>query len=195
VGLVVSDFERMAVGRVIARAQQMGLDVPREVASLVEHGKGSGGAMIWTRLHPDDDTFYGCCWGEAISGPGYCTCWVPVFDDVQADPAELSAASGIEVRPGGMCEDCAYRPRSPERSERWGEEALLGLPSSGSVFWCHQGMRRPVRWVHPDGREVPGSPEDYRPPIVKGVPFRMDGQPGLFCAGWAALARREPPRG
>jgi hypothetical protein len=187
----MGDFERMAVGRVVARAPAAGVDVPVEVERLAQAGHGaSGGGLLWVRAHPDDDEQRGCCWGEVISGPAYCTCWRAVFTDRQADPQPVTAATGIQVRPGGMCDDCAYRPRSPERAEPYSEEALLGLPAQGDVFWCHEGMRRPDCWVHPDGRTVAGSPDDYRPPIAQGVPFRMDGRPGLFCAGWAAIARR-----
>lgn len=51
-------------------------------------------------------------------------------------------------------------------------------------------MRRPVRWEHPDGRTIDGSPDDWQPAIINGLPYRADGRPGLLCAGWAARAAR-----
>jgi hypothetical protein len=188
------DFEQLAITRLIEQAQQAGLAVPPAVQRYADHGAGNGGALQWVKAHPDDDEFRGCCWAEVISGPAYCNCWTPVYADdvVQADPQPVGPDSRIEAREGGMCGDCAYRPRSPERAEAYSEETLMALPRSGSVFWCHEGMRKPIAWVHPDGRTVPGDPDDYRPPIVDGVPFRADGRPGLLCAGWTAIARSCP---
>lgn len=87
-----------------------------------------------------------------------------------------------------MCGDCAFRKDSPERREAFLEEALMELPTTGQPFYCHEDMRRPVRWEHPDGRTVEGSTADWQPPIIGGLPYRLDGRPGLLCAGWAARA-------
>nr|MDT0660822.1 hypothetical protein [Micromonospora sp. DSM 115978] len=70
------------------------------------------------------------------------------------------------------------------------ERRAVDLAVPTTPFWCHQGMRRPFRWEHPDGRTVDGSPDDYQPPTLAGVPFRADGSPGLLCAGWAARTSR-----
>lgn len=59
-----------------------------------------------------------------------------------------------------------------------------------------------MAWRHPAGMRIPADPGrdgDYQPPIVLGVPFRADGQPGLLCAGWAgrdviASTRSNDPR-
>jgi hypothetical protein len=89
-----------------------------------------------------------------------------------------------------MCGDCAYRPGSPERKHDFEEEALLALPLEGQMFWCHDGMRKIIRWEHPDGRTIAPTGDDYDPPIINGAPFRADGRVGVLCAGWAACSRR-----
>lgn len=136
----------------------------------------------------------GCCAGAGIYGKDYCTCWEPVYD-LEQQPARPGPAEPRLT----MCGDCAYRPTSPERT---GDTTYMGsadflaeLVDTGDRFWCHQGMRRPVRWRHPSGAEIPGHPGDYSPPIVDGVPYQADGAPGLLCAGWhlqrAKAAQRE----
>jgi hypothetical protein len=189
---VPNDLERRAVARLVEQAKALGVGdrVPASVLALAEgHGPSNGGAIIWDRLHPDDPEVYGCCWGEMQKGAAYCTCWVPEFDLEQADPI-MPGDGEIQVRPAGMCGDCAYRPGSPEQQQDFMAEALRELPLSGQTFWCHDGIRRPVRWRHPDGRVIDGSPDDYQPPMVAGVPFQADGRVGFLCAGWAACSRR-----
>ncbi len=153
------------------------------------------------------DTGGGCCWGADLYGPGYCTCWTPVYDLDQAEPDPLAVrllAGGITptVR-ATMCGDCAYRPASPEKlgdPQHVGDaESLEHLAASATPFWCHDGMRRPIAWRHPSGAEIPGHEAAYAPRIVDAVPYRADGQPGYQCAGWdarrraIAAARIEPP--
>lgn len=128
-----------------------------------------------------------CCIAAAMDGPGYCTCWKPVFD-VEQQPPRTDLTPGVQPK---MCADCAYRPNSPERS---GDpdavadaEGLRVLVDSGSPFWCHQGMRRPTHWVHPSGATAPASALNYQPPIVGTTPYKADGTPGDLCGGWAAL--------
>lgn len=134
------------------------------------------------------DTGGACCWGAAASGPDRCTCWTPVFDRDQAEP--VPAIPEVRDR---MCGDCAYRPGSPEKvgdPEHEGDaETLEHLAASGTPFWCHDGMRRPVVLRHPSGAEIPGHVAAYEPPRIGGIPFRADGRPGLLCAGWAARGR------
>jgi hypothetical protein len=189
---VPNELERRSIAALIEKAKKMGLgdQVPPVLLNMVEgHGPSNGGAIGWDRLHPDDDQFYGCCWGDTNKGPAYCTCWVPEFDLPQTDP--IAPADGeVQVRPGGLCGDCAYRPGSPEMAEDYSAETLRSLPAHGQTFWCHDGIRRPTRWVHPDGRVVDGAPDDYQPPIVAGRPHRADGRVGHLCAGWAACGRR-----
>ena len=129
-----------------------------------------------------------CCLGASVYGPHRCTCWEPEFD--------LQQCPVIEGEPGQretMCVDCAYRPNSPERSgdERYShadEQELLNLTEP---FWCHQGMRKPVRWRHPAGITVDADTDAYRPPIVNNVPYKSDGTPGDRCAGWLAHRKRD----
>jgi hypothetical protein len=120
---------------------------------------------------------------------GGCYCWRPVFDVEQADPIPPASPDDIGVQ-ARMCGDCAFRKGSPERAYEFEEEALFSLADEGTPFYCHDGMRRPVRWEHPDGRSIPGDPADWQPPMVCGLPYRTDGRPGLLCAGWAARAAR-----
>lgn len=187
-----SDLERRAIQRLINKAEGLGLadQVPPDIRLLAtDHGPTNGGSLAWDRKHPDEDVFRGCCDGEMIRGAAYCTCWEPVFDLEQADPIPPGDGE-IQVRPGGLCGDCAYRPESPEMATDFMAEALRELPLKGQTFWCHDGMRRPIRWEHPDGRTIDGSPDDYQPPMVDGRPHRADGRVGHLCAGWAACSRR-----
>lgn len=189
----MSALERLTVQRLVDRAEQLGLvpQVPQPLRDfLCGDGPAYGGGLLWARAHPDDTTWRGCCWGEAMNGPEHCTCWRPVFDVEQVPPRLPVGAADIQAR-DGLCGDCAYRKGSPERADAWMEEALLELPTSGQPFFCHDGMRRPLQWEHPDGRTVAGAPEDWQPPRVAGIPFRTDGRPGLLCGGWAARAARD----
>lgn len=132
-----------------------------------------------------------CCMGASLDGPMGCTCWEPEYDLDQAPvvPAE-PATRHI------MCATCAYRTTSPERSgdpnyEFAGDE----LPDGETPFWCHQGMRKPLRWRHRSLRIVIEATGDYYAPpqVVEGnaaVPYKADGTPGDRCAGWAAARRR-----
>lgn len=143
-----------------------------------------------------------CCAGAVQRGPGGCTCWTPLFDLDQSTP---DPTAPVQPR-HAMCSDCAYRPGSPERT---GDEDVAGdaaqleqLAADGTPFWCHDGMREPVRWCHPSGLTIPAhsSHGDYQPPQIDGVPYRADGRPGLLCAGWharrrALTARAETRRG
>jgi hypothetical protein len=134
-----------------------------------------------------------CCEGALFDAPQACTCWKPVYDLEQRAP--VPGEAGL---PAGMCADCAFRPKSPERQGAPGYNgdaaALDELVTSGSPFWCHQGIRKPVKWVHPSGAEVAGHPADYQPPIVAGVPFKADGTRADLCAGWAVRRLRHLQR-
>jgi hypothetical protein len=126
-----------------------------------------------------------CCYGAIINGPHACTCWTPVYDMEQLElkPGHM----GLRVQP---CGDCAYLKNSPERNGEPGyqgdQEFLDEIVLTGEPFACHQGIRKPVRWVHPSGAEIPGHPGGYDPPIVNGRPYKADGTPADLCAGWAA---------
>lgn len=138
-----------------------------------------------------------CCAGAAMLGPERCTCWEAIHDLEQQPPDQEKVrwlAAGVEpVTRDSMCGDCAYRPDSPERR---GDPSYLGNAedlermAAYDRFWCHQGMRRRIAWRHPSGavfeKDHPGS---YDPPIIGGIPYRVDGSPGELCAGWDARRR------
>jgi hypothetical protein len=73
----------------------------------------------------------------------------------------------------------------------YGGERLAELVDKGEPFYCHQSLRKIVKWRHPVGAEVDGHPGSYDPPIVVGpmeqfVPMKADGIPADICAGWWA---------
>lgn len=134
-----------------------------------------------------------CCYGSAMDGPTGCTCWRPVYDVEQAEPQ--LAAPGLRA---GACDDCAYRGGSPERQ---GAEHVTGdarhleaLVVLNRPFFCHQGIRRPTGFRHPNGAtwRPPGPALEaaYRPPVHHGVPYKADGTPADLCGGWGAARLR-----
>jgi hypothetical protein len=134
-----------------------------------------------------------CCHGAAEDGPADCTCWEPEFD---VDQAPIDPGLPVATR-SAMCSDCAYRPDSPESTadDRYAERPTPGV----GVFWCHQGIRKPVRWRHPLGITVECTGDYYQPPQVRDpagniVTYRADGTPAEQCAGWAAALAREVTR-
>lgn len=133
-----------------------------------------------------------CCMGAAALGPGNCTCWEAEYDLEQTE-IEAVGPPGLRASP---CEDCAYRGGSPERQ---GSDHVMGdathleaLVVLNRPFFCHQGIRRPLRFRHPRGavHEPPHLEAAYRPHIHAGVPYRADGTPADLCAGWAAARLR-----
>jgi hypothetical protein len=176
----MNPLEQRALQLAIDKARGMGVD-PAPILALIEH-HGNVVARRWAEQHPDE--FLTCCIGAVVMGSDHCLCWEPVFDDEQTPPIP----GDLECQPA-MCADCAFRPGSPERSSELEEEALLSLPIAGQRFFCHQGIRRPTHYVHPEGHVVEADPSDYQPsvhPSTPGVPYQADGQPALICAGWAA---------
>lgn len=191
----MSDLERAAVRRLVDQARELGVNVPDRIVDLCTLTISSG-ARLWAEAHPDEAAtgdYLPCCYGVANGDPEQCTCWEPVFDTEQEPPRPVSRPADLTVAPD-MCSDCAYRPGSPERRDQWLAEKLLELPATGEAFWCHRGMRRPVRWQHPDGRTVDGSPDDWQPARFGAVPYQADGSPALLCYGWAARAARATNR-
>lgn len=164
----------------------------RAIAARIEAGYG------WSMVIPGMP--WECCPGAKDGGPAACTCWQPVYDLKQTEPpVETIVAVALgQLEPDvrdRMCSDCAYRPNSPEKTgsdDVNGDPQLLEqLAATGTRFFCHDGMRKPVGWRHPAGIEIPAvdTDSDYQPPIIESVPYRADGQPGLLCAGWAARRR------
>lgn len=158
---------------------------------------GDSAAPTEDGLWPDIGLETPCCDGSVYRGPGACTCWRPVYDlgqqPIDEETARMLAAGIRPVTRKLMCDDCAYRPDSPEKS---GDETFAGdaelldrLAANERPFWCHQGIRIPVRWRHPSGTEIPAHPGGYDPPIRDNVPYKADGSPGNICAGWDARRR------
>lgn len=146
------------------------------------------------RDRPDANGGVPCCEGSAFMGPGGCTCWEPVHDQVQKPP--ITDMEPVEAPV--MCSDCAFRPGSPERTNSEhavadSDDLLAIVHNPARTFWCHTGLRSTVALRHPSGMELPCPPKDgvvgYDPPTVNGVPYRADGSPGLRCAGLAAARR------
>lgn len=171
--------------------------LPPSCSFNADLGRGSSGAdpmteaMICGTGRDWPDAGEGaCCIGAAMFGPDRCTCWEPVYDMEQVTPDLTIPGTGR----ADMCADCAFRPDSPERNGADGyahndpDELDRIVGPAGGVFFCHQGIRRPIKWVHPSGAEVAGSPSNYDPPIVKNVPFKADGTPADICHGF--LVRR-----
>ena len=126
-----------------------------------------------------------CCEDALLGGAPFCTCWEPEFDFEQTRP-DPTIEPKTRVK---ACDDCAFRAGSPEKTgdERYTHTGAVNrLPH----FWCHQGMRKPVRWRHPAGLTVEADVDGYMPPKVHvggiAVPFKADGTPGDRCAGHAA---------
>lgn len=183
-------LERRGIELLIDKATAMGVPVPDEIRRILSDGSvHNTGAFLWSQAHPDDDEFRSCCIGNDVKGPEHCTCWLPEWNAVQAEPVLPPKAEDLAPQ-SRMCGDCAFRPGSPEREDEWLADSLYSLPAQNQPFYCHDGMRRPVRWRHPDGRTIDGSTADWQPPIVNGIPYRLDGRAGSLCAGWAAIAAK-----
>jgi len=132
------------------------------------------------------ESFGSCCWG-AVNDTG-CTCWRPHLTPRR----RASVSEGPQAVRSELCHDCAYRPNSPERQERDGDQ-LDADPAR--PFHCHQGMPRPTHWTHPDtDQRHPGDPLDYQPVQRADRSWKADGRPADLCAGWAATAGTRPAR-
>lgn len=133
-----------------------------------------------------------CCIGAAVFGHGRCTCWKDVFDREQTVPL----IGMVAKQRAKMCDDCAFRKNSPERSgdprfQNSDEGVIEALVEDiDATFYCHKGMRRRVHQTHPSGARVESGPANYSPPIIAGHPFKADGTPADICAG-LCVARRK----
>lgn len=157
------------------------------------------------RILPPLTPELGCCNGSAYSGPENCTCWTPIYD-VEQRPQNLEARRQERAE---MCPDCACRPDSVERVAHnageypptlieWSE--VKSRVHSGTIFYCHQGMRREIGERHPCGRVrmYEHGDHNYQPPMAtnrklgmrESYPLKADGTPADICAGWAALRRK-----
>ncbi len=179
--------ERAAVQRIVDEAIALGVEVPAEVSAYLCGGRGSAGSRAWVAANPGVEPDP-CCGESFDGGPEDCTCWVAVYD-LEQQPPRVVAGDQLAVQPL-MCGDCAYRPGSPELADEWQAEDLLALPTRADKrFFCHQGIRRPREWRHPDGRVVAGDPADYQPAMRAGIAYQASGEPALLCAGWDARRR------
>jgi hypothetical protein len=133
------------------------------------------------------DTGEVCCMGVAAFGPGRCTCWEPVYDGEQCTPIVGTPQVNVNA-----CFDCAFRQGSPERRgadgyEHNSNECLDDMcASKQGVFYCHQGMRRILSYVHPSGMTIAAHPAEYRPVIIDHVAYKRDGTLAGICAGFEA---------
>ena len=121
-----------------------------------------------------------CCLGAAARGPSACTCWAPVYDQ----PQKWLLQHGPPAVRATACDDCAFRPGSPERSgdarfAHSDEGALEEIVYSNRPFACHQGMRRLLRLIHPSGVVVEQPPCAYEPPIGRDgtLAYLANGEP------------------
>ncbi len=189
----MADLQRRALARRVAAGLGLGSDASPVLN--VCGGSSNVGAALYAALHPnptDPAVPQGARW--CCEGTGYwdgelarCTCWTPVYDEDQVSPCLPVDLAAVQAR-DGLCADCAFRPGSPERTDEYAREELYALADRGRPFWCHDGMRRPDRWVHPLGMTVSGDSDNWTPPTLNGVPFRADGRPAMLCAGWAKRA-------
>ena len=182
-----NSLERRLVNDVVALARATGTQIPGNIQILHERINDASWTYPqrrWVELYPDDHR--GACCDSNAMDLQRCTCWEPVFDVEQAAPRPPGSPGDVPVRLD-KCADCAFRPGSPERADEHLAGQLYDNARAGVPFWCHQGMRRPRLWRHPDGREIPGQPDDWQPPVHGGVAFQADGSPAELCAGWAAI--------
>jgi hypothetical protein len=138
-------------------------------------------AEAWADQHPEDLVI--CCMAAVATGAHRCTCWKPVYAQPQREPVPVDRPE-LLLTQATMCHDCAYRPGSPERADEHLTEEITTLPEVGTPFWCHQGMRRPTHWEHPDGRRIDAHPDDWHPARAGNFIYQQDGSPALLCAGW-----------
>lgn len=149
---------------------------------MIEQICGGGDPAPWeTEDWPEG--WVPCCMGSANGGPRGCTCWEPVFD-LEQQPIQPEIRDVVRDR---GCDDCAYRPGSPERADPGEAAELEEHVARGEIFWCHQGIRCAIAYHHPDGRIYdPGVRQDYRPPLTPAPDSRPYKADGTLCAGWWA---------
>lgn len=135
-----------------------------------------------------------CCMEAAQTGGERCTCWEPVlaYRDLDGELTLVEEQAPLQAGPACArrlaCGDCAYRAGSPEREADGG---TLPDYTSREPFFCHDGMPFVVAWRHPSGQlrtdPIDARKADYHPRISAAAAYRVDGRPGVLCAGWAAV--------
>lgn len=109
---------------------------------------GCGSPVLLITHLPDGK--YGCC----------SACLRLQEIETRADPAAQ------------LCDNCAFRPGSPERADPWGWMRKTEAFEYGQLFYCHKGMKAELT---SDGslRYLPGADLATLKP----------------CAGWLALQK------
>ena len=85
------------------------------------------------------------------------TAWEPFEEAAIFDPGDRNAAFSAP------CDNCAFRPGSPEQrdKERWRE--LMESLKGGASFFCHKGVPLDVKHEHGDsGFAYPDQGRDHR---------------------------------
>jgi hypothetical protein len=122
---------------------------------------------------------YPKCMTAAAGGAHGVDCTCPPFDletlkpvtEAQHAECERRGAEAFAERDGSPCDDCAFRPGSPEmRDELTIDVAMQKVP-----FRCHQGM--PLRFT--------GYEDDGVTPRVSYEPRDQLGTTYPICNGWA----------
>jgi hypothetical protein len=141
-----------------------------------------------------------CCAGAADVGRIGCTCWEPVYDPPAQAPIRREQDATVMPR---MCADCAYKPGSLERRDDpnvvASAQLLDDIVITGTPFWCHNGLPRITHYVHP-ATGVEYHPDvdltsAYKPVIDENHrPYKADGSPADYCAGWSARMLRHNER-
>lgn len=119
-----------------------------------------------------------CCDAAAFTGGDRCTCWV-----VETTSDQLPLREGPPHLRRRACEDCAYRMDSIERQA--GEEPN----DANHPIYCHWDAPMVARVVHPpSGTAIDYAPGAVYDPVQHGDRYwKVDGQPGEYCAVWGAL--------
>ncbi len=95
-----------------------------------------------------------------------------LMTDADHEACELEAFTAWRERGGMPCDDCAFRPGSPEA------DLTLSIAQQGQAFRCHQGM--PLEYV--GGEIKPGLKARYAP---------RDNTKYPVCNGWAYCQQLE----
>lgn len=114
------------------------------------------------------------CMGCAGGGPHYCTC--PTLKKVEHTLAKLRSWRALQRRGFRKCDDCAFRPDSPERDE---DDELLW--TKDIPFRCHKGMPLDARGLLERPKEDRGR-LNYCPQI--GGRETREAVGYAICVGW-----------
>ena len=127
-----------------------------------------GGSRVAIITLPDAGTHNGCLACKTI--------WEPF------NPADMVDDDDQYSSFKEPCDNCAFRPGSPEREDKesW-KDLLQHLQLNGIAFMCHKGV--PVS-------QKEGESHDH-PKTERGVP---DFSRSRYCRGWLLFNRKEKQR-